>query len=155
MCDTNEDHTNQSFVWRLLWFWFLWQSAFHVTERALKHILHFLKYLIKLIGLTYQNDHLLNIGDQIPNSLQQAEKMFGIQNRGIVNYTVCPQCHSIFKFDDCIVNSCFGKPESKLCNYVKYPYHPHPSKRQPCNAVLLKKYTIISCVLLNHFLIAL
>lgn len=62
-----EDHFNhQSVVWNLLWFLFLWQSAFHVTERALKHIMHFLKYFVKIIGLAYQNDHLVTIGDQIP-----------------------------------------------------------------------------------------
>ena len=126
----------------MLWFLFLWQSAFHVTERALKHILCFLKYFVKVFGLAYQNGHLVKIGDQIPVSLQQAEKLLGIHNREIINYTVCPKCHSIFKFEECVVRTCFGKLESKLCNYIKYPDHPHPSRRQPCNTTLLKTLNI-------------
>lgn len=65
--------------------------------------------------------------------------MLKIHNRGIINYIVCPKCHSIFQFEECVIKTCLGKLESKQCNYIKYPYHPHPSKRQPCSTTSLKK----------------
>ena len=31
------------------------------------------------------------------------------------------------------------KKEYKLCQHVRFPNHPHESRRKPCKAVLLKK----------------
>ena len=42
---------------------------------------------------------------------------------------------------DCIVHQ-NGRNESQVCGYVMYPNHPHLSKRNKCNTVLLKKIRV-------------
>lgn len=34
---------------------------------------------------------------------------------------------------------CHNRKESRRCTYVKFPNHPHRSKRNPCNEILLKR----------------
>ena len=60
-----------------------------------------------MIGLAYQNDRIVSIGDQIPVSLQKAEKLLMIHNRGIINYVVCPKCDSLFKFEECLIGDIY------------------------------------------------
>ena len=126
------------YVWKLLWFLFFWQSFFHVTETALKYIIKFIKHFIKVLGMTYQCPALLQVSNDIPVTIKTAEVLLGIHDRGVIEYIVCPQCHSIYVYDDCVLTLPNGKKKSKLCRHIRYPNHPHASKRRPCNAVLLK-----------------
>lgn len=126
-------------VWKLLWFLFYWQSIFHITETAVQYMLHFFKYFIKFLGCAFLNPHLNKLGDEIPLTITTAEKLLGINDRHVIEFIVCPKCHSIYSYDDCLVTLPNGKKESKLCRYIKYPNHPHSSRRCPCQSPLLQK----------------
>ena len=73
--------------------------------------------------------------------MKTAEKRLNTNEQmEIVEYVVCPKCHSIYDFKDCIVTEYQGqekKEVSKVCQHIKFPNHPHVSQRQPCNTVLL------------------
>ena len=75
----------------------MWQSVFNVTERALKALLHFLKYIILILGLAFQNPQLISMNDHVPVTLKKAEKLLKIDDRGITNYVVCTKCHSVYE----------------------------------------------------------
>ena len=52
---------------------------------------------------------------------------------------VCPKCHSIYNYEDCVNRSrCHGGLISKLCKHIAYPNHPHKSRQTPCDTLLLK-----------------
>ena len=98
----------------------------------------FIKYFIYLLAFSYQAPKLKKLSDEIPVTTTTAEKLLQIDNLGIVEYVVCPKCHSVYDYENCVVTLRSGKKESKTCCFVKYPSHPHPSKRLPCNTLLLK-----------------
>ena len=109
-----------------------------MTENALQHILRFMKYFVKLLGTIYKCPALHKVSDRIPLKVITAEKILGIHDREVIEYVVCPSCHSIYSYEDCILTVGNGQTQSKLCQHIKYPNHPHPSKRKPCGTVLLK-----------------
>ena len=52
------------------------------------------------------------------------------------DYVVCPSCHPINEYDDCIEYSANHQKVSKCCCHIKYPNHPRK------NTILLKKIKI-------------
>ena len=125
-------------------FLFMWQSVFNVTERALKALLSFLKYVILTLGLAFQNHQLTAMSDHIPVTIKKAEKLLGIDDRGIINYVVSKKCHSVYGYEDCVKEKHNGMVETELCSYVKYPNHRHQSKRKPCQSPLFKEMTAVN-----------
>lgn len=132
-------------IFKLVWFLFYWQSIFSVTENAMKSMFCFLKYFIKVLGLTYHNVEITNLSEQIPLTVKTAEKLLGIdlQSSGVIEYVVCPKCDSVYSYKNCIEIRANGTTRGKCCYHIKYPHHPYPSKRQPCNAELLKSVVTI------------
>ena len=122
----------------------MWQSVFNVTERALKALLHFLKYVILMLGLKFQSPHLISMSDHVPVTLMKAEKLLKIDDRGITSYVVCTKCHSVYEYKECVIEKHNGMVEARLCSYVKYPNHPYQSKRRPCQSPLFKETTAIN-----------
>jgi len=116
----------------------MWQAVFNVTEMALVALLKFFKYPFKMISLMYRASQITLLSDQIPCMVKRAEKLLKINERKIINYIVCPKCHSIYKYEDCVIKRANGMVEAKLCRYVKYPDHPHQSKREACKSSLFK-----------------
>ena len=55
-----------------------------------------------------------------------------------VQYVVCPTCHSIYSYEECIVSRANGTKESKLCKHRPFPNHPHCSRRKECGTTLLR-----------------
>ena len=129
---------------KFLSFLFMWQSVFNVTERALTALLRFLKYVILALGLAFQNHQLTAMSDRIPVTIMKAEKLLGIDDKGIINYVVCSKCHSVYEYKDCVKEKHNGLVEAKLCSFVKYPNHCHQSKRKPCQSPLFKETTAVN-----------
>ena len=127
-------------LFKLLWFLLYWQSVFKITETAIKAIMCFLKYFIKLLGVIYQNNDITKLSEQIPLTITTAEKLLGInlQSCGIIEFVVCPKCDSVYSYENCVENRANGTKRAKRCYHIKYPRHPHASKRKPCDAELLK-----------------
>ena len=75
---------------------------------------------------------------EVPISLKDAYSRCGIASREFIEYVVCPCCHSVYEYEDCI-QSVGGETISKCCRHVSYPNHPQPSRRKQCGAILLKK----------------
>lgn len=90
------------------------------------------------LGNSFQLQQLVEISATIPSSLRTVHKSLVIKDEFIC-YVVCPSCHSIYEYEDCIICSANGLKESKRCCHVSYPKHTHVSLRQSCNTVLLKK----------------
>ena len=137
--DTNERTWKSNLLLKLLWFMFLWQSVFHMSDAAVKSMLSFFKYFVRVLGLVCQNSSMVAFSQEIPLAVKTAEKYLGIgfDHGGIVEFVVCPKCSSVYCYSDCVEIKANGTKHAKWCHHIKYPRHPHVSKRQPCNAKLL------------------
>ena len=82
--------------------------------------------------------HLEEFSLQIPVSLNDVYTYSGVANNEFIEYVVCPTCHSVYEYKDCI-ETVDGENKSKCCCHVSYPNHPQHSHRQQCGTTLLKK----------------
>ena len=57
-------------------------------------------------------------------------------------YVVCKKCHRIYHLSDCVEG--YGRRQSKVCCFRRFPSHPQPSRRQPCGVKLLKTVEMVS-----------
>ena len=78
----------------------------------------------------------MNILEAVPSSTEGALKYLGLnKDSSFITYVVCPNCDSIYTFDDCVTSSGMTM-ESK---HIAYPNHPHASRRKECGGLLLRK----------------
>uniref|UniRef100_A0A1X7UPY5 Uncharacterized protein n=1 Tax=Amphimedon queenslandica TaxID=400682 RepID=A0A1X7UPY5_AMPQE len=86
--DVFKDHTLSNPVWKLLWFIFVWQSVFNISETALQYLIRFLKYFLDLVSTLYNNHQLYKASKEIPLTTKTAWKILGLSDDGIIQY-VC------------------------------------------------------------------
>lgn len=108
----------------------------HTSSSFLKLLFTFLSGLIPSSILNEVLMFLLRSIQSIRRVLRK-----NIHGCEVVEYVVCPKCNALYCLRDCIVGHNGGE-ESKLCDFVEYSKHPHPSRRTKCNAMLLKKISV-------------
>ncbi len=131
------NHPSQP-IWQFLFFLLFWQALFRISNAALTSLLCFFKYFTRLLGNAFQCDQLTQFSEKLPRALSAAFSIVGITGDEFVQYVVCPSCHSIYNYVDCVA-TLGGSKVSKRCSHRSYPNHPQRSRRQECGAVLLKK----------------
>ena len=124
----------------LLIFLVLWQSAFRISNAALLSLIRFLRYFVLILGQVFQVDSINELASNVPLQHARIHKALGIDTDDwCFEYVVCPKCHSIYEFDDCVYTTASGCKESKKCRHIAMPEHPHHRQRLECGTILLKK----------------
>ena len=134
----SSDESEFNYLKYILFFLLFWQFSFKVSNAAMMCLLRFLKFFILLIGNAFNSSPIVHIGNRVPLSISYLHKLININKTDFDIYVVCPDCDSIYEFDDCIERRC-GNFESKHCKYVHFPNHPILCHRKTCNTLLLKK----------------
>lgn len=94
---------------------------------------------IRVFGSIFANDKLQQLSAELPHSTIAAHKLlWNTSELDFVEYVVCPGCHSLFDFKDCIITQ-HGQKVSKTCPHISYSNHPIASRRRACGRTLLKK----------------
>ena len=122
----NEAKTHGSLIQLYLYFLFMFQTLFRLSDTALDILLKFLSTTPS--GFT----------DLLPNSIYSARKMVGNQRDNFNRYVCCPKCQTLYScVNDCVM-SCLEVIRNQ--RNVQFPSHPQTQHRQPCNAFLMKKF---------------
>lgn len=137
---SNDETNTQSVIlqWILMGLFHLW-SVFRIPDTAVAFLITFLKRLFQVIS--WSNTWFEEIATDFPSSLYSLKKELNLLSDNFSKYVVCPKCHSIYKFEDC-VNSVGGRNVSKRCSFIKHPNHRQRWRRQQCGAFLLKEVTL-------------
>ena len=94
----------------------MWQSAFRISNAAMTSLIRFLKYFIQIVGHAFQINKMNLLADNVPLTLKGMQRSLGLENKDwFVEFVVCPKCHSIYEYKDCVVRLANGGKESKLC----------------------------------------
>ena len=110
---TNYDPSGNFVLLRkLIWFLFLWQSFFYVTDSVFKILVRFVKYFLQLLGTSFHCPQIIQFGESIPCTTRVAEKQIGISEKGMFEFIVCPKCHSLYLYEDCVIKLPNGNLES-------------------------------------------
>ena len=112
-------------------------DVFRVSNTAITHLIRFLKYFVRSLGRVFDNAQLETFSSNMPIIYNSMLLQAGVSSGDFIEYVVCPSCHSVYNFEDCIVY--VGREKRpRSCSHITYPNHPHVSRRQPCGASLLK-----------------
>lgn len=114
------------------------QFAHNISNAAISSFLRFFKFFIRTLGIAFQCESLVHAADQIPVSLDRVHNVLGVNANTFEKYVVCPKCHSVYDYDDCVIRRSYGGSISKLCQHIAYPNHPQLFRRTPCDTLLLK-----------------
>ena len=61
-----------------------------------------MKYFVFLLGKAFHCDLLVDASVKIPVTRDTMAKLVGLNKRSIVEYVVCPKCHCIYEYNDCV-----------------------------------------------------
>lgn len=111
-------------------FLFTWQALFRVSDVGMNVILAFiatfLAFLSRSLGFPPPVQEFVH---QLPKTVYLARKYIGGSS---------PKCHSIYPIDNCKIVMPNKSIVSSKCSYVVFPNHPHRTRRNPCDMVLMK-----------------
>ena len=112
------------------------QLFYRVSERAILGLLLFFQSLLSFLGFS-------EAASLLPKSIHSIRGIIKgtIQRSTVVEYVVCPKCHSLYLLSDCILQH-NGREESRLCDFIQYPRHMQACRRTKCNTLLLKKISV-------------
>ena len=113
------------------------QLCYKVSERGISLLLAFLKSLLSWIASISLQSSLKLLANNMPGNVYYLKKIIG-NNSNILLYVSCPKCHSVYKRNECIRHR-NGHSESLKCSYKEFPNHPHISRRQQCDTLLMRK----------------
>ena len=146
-CDANESATNESTnrtvsntIRGMSLFLALFHLTYRVLERAMVELLSFLRSLFCLLASFCQVSLLSEVALSIPRSLYGIRKFLKHTNEYTV-YAVCPRCTKLYQLRDCVL-AVRGSEESKVCDHVEFPHHPHSNQRRKCGTVLIKRVKV-------------
>ena len=111
-----------------------WQATFRVPDNCVGGLLAFLHHFLLFLSAIILSTQLSSFAKNLPKNVEQLRLISGINVDTFVKFVVCPLCHSIYDHD-----ACLGRArETKHCQHVPFPDHPHASFRKPCQQPLMK-----------------
>ena len=112
---------------------------YRLSRRAVTNLLGFVRLLLYYLAVFTGQDILQKVANAMPKSMHTVQRAF--EQDHFTEYVVCPKCCKLFTLEDCIINV-HGTKESKRCDQIDFPNHPHQSRRNPCGEILLKKIKV-------------
>ena len=116
---------------------FAWQMKFTVSDNCINSLLYIVKYLLTMMQFVFGMTEFCNMVEVFPETMHKARHFLDFQKDEFVKFVVCPKCHKLYTYDQAQI-IVHGKKQSKLCDFVQYPNHPHVRMRSPCGATLMK-----------------
>ena len=119
------------------------QLCFRISDRAIALLLSFLSSLFHIFLLKSSDSTFLKkFIDRFPKTLYSLRKPLQMKvKNSYIQYVACPRCHKLYDESKCIVRT-LNKDVSLKCNYIKFPNHPHQTRRKKCDAELMKTVKI-------------
>ena len=120
----------------LMLFLVTWQVFFTISDAGLAMLIVFFHHFFRLLSSLDTNCAILSSFAKFwPKSIATVLRVLNINSDKFVQYVVCPKCHSIYNYNQCVTST----QQSKTCWHVAYPRHRHKSRRKPCGTLLLRK----------------
>ena len=128
--DNQMSHMAQRVLHGLSLFLTKFQLVFKISERAMSALLLFLCSIFTYLSAIIKHPLLTELCQILPKTMWSVKKKIGVHSEGIIDYAVCPKCHSLLAVSDCNVTQ-NGKTVflDKTCDHIEFPRHPHLSRR--------------------------
>lgn len=131
-------HNPHSVVVMISLFLSYFQLVFRLSERGVVCLLSFLgSFVSYLSSLIPESAFLRQLKLIFPKSLYHIRKLLRSNQTGTFEYVVCPNCDALYLPSECVIKV-GSHLESRKCDFIKFPNHPHRSRRKKCNELLMK-----------------
>ena len=129
-------------MWNLYLTWFVFFFNFVIVSQTEPcHISYFSQQFWIILVLISKPPHILLPLLRISPLLYSLRKHLKVK-ASYTSYTVCPQCHSLYRQSECQPErDSFGLFSAK-CEYVAYLNHPQQVHRKKCGTNLMKKVKV-------------
>ena len=114
-----------------------WQFFYRISDAAVDALFPFLCKLFRSIGTATSS-----ILQDINLSYKSAVDLIGI-TKEYTEYVVCPKCHFLYLYKECVESRANGQRNSKCCEFVAFPNHRYRHYRSMCGEMLLKQSKIM------------
>ena len=115
------------------------QSVAKLSNATLSIFLLFIVKFFEAMLKRFPNGPMSEFVGKLPRTVYQVKKATNIKDT-FQKYIYCQKCNSIYKSEDLLGERLNSSKRQAYCSYAKFPHHPHPSKRRPCNQPLFKSY---------------
>ena len=140
--DTTAEGTSRSvisIVSGITLFLVFYHLVYRLSERAANTLLGFIRAFMHFLSVVTGHVLLLQIARSLPKTMRTIRTT--IRQDDYVEYVVCSKCCHLYDPSECFIDN-HGQKESKQCTHIEFPNHPHSSRRNPCNEVLMKRVKI-------------
>ena len=96
--DGDQTHEQMKIVTLIVVFLLKFQIFYKISDNAIVTLLRFFKYLLLIIGRTYEIK-VLQEELNVPQSIHGCRSLTGIANNPFKEFPVCPACHMLFDCD--------------------------------------------------------
>ena len=114
-----------------------WQVSYKIPDVCVAALLLFLYHLFTVVASLTFCTQLKAFAQGFPRNVKHLQKISGVDACKFLQYAVCPKCNSIYDIHSCVVTR-FSSKESKCCQHISFPNHPHLSRRKKCSQPLMK-----------------
>ena len=144
-CERAEDQTQGNY-WQIVKFISLFlmklQLLHKLLDTVISTLIQFLVILLSFIARLIPNSSLGMLLDMLPKSMYHVRKCAHLnQTCQYKAYVVCPKCNTLYDQSTTKLTKLnqLGIETSIECSNVKFPNHPHVSRRSACGECLMKK----------------
>lgn len=115
----------------------MFQTLFKLSDTAMNVLFSFFALFFATIARTMPAlSH--SFISKLPGT-KNAARSSRASARTFTQYVCCPSCHSIYNWNECIIQDPDDQLRSKLCTFQRFPNHPQRQHRHPCGQSLMKK----------------
>ena len=121
-------------------FLLMFQTLFRLSDTAINTLMTFFAMFFKTLSQRFQAFPQSFISN-VPFNIRAARKLGenGSIHLEFEKFVCCPNCNSLYAWDECIIKQHNGQIESKCCSFVRFSNHPRLQHRKVCNTMLMKK----------------
>ena len=101
------------------------------------YLLSFISGYIWRMASTLGIESLAIFSKEIPTTVSRARSVIELKEDRFIVFSSCPSCDTVYEVAKCIDERGSCK-QSKTCNRIEFPNHPHKSARNECGSVLMK-----------------
>ena len=136
--DTTDNEGTSPAISMFVHLLFSWKMVFNISDKCLDVLLHLIVFFLKTVQLIVNSADLQSFIDNFPGTIYKSKRAIGIDQDDFIKYVCCPQCNSIYKYQNAVYTDKDNIMRSKSCSFIPFPNHPQERFRSPCGAIMMK-----------------
>ena len=117
------------------------KNTYSLSDSTLKLLLLTMVMLIRIVGVAFKidNSNIQAFVEVFPTTEYQLRSLTSCSEKGFFQIICCPKCRKLYDVMNKWTIYAHSKEADFLCDHVKFPEHPHQSRRKKCASMLLQK----------------